>query len=221
MPIYIIEICSKTKKGGINMKININIFDKSLFGKSNLFEGNSKLNIRREVVRWQNDLLIRKTDQLARQNEKAQENNRRARNRRRRQNSSALVTGATSRNEIRRLIGVLAKRISEIISEKGTDLREKKTSVHRLQRKIESLERILSKIDRAEREQRETGRKRNRRATSETVYLSRDDLSPRKRVRPFWAPSNIPTKPAPPINLGAIYSGGASAAVDVSVDVQS
>ena len=206
------------------MKISFNIFNKPLFGQGNLIDKNSKLNIRKEVVRLQNNMLIRKTESLARQNETIQANNRRSRSRRRGQNSGVLVTGATNKNEIRRLIRILTERVSEIISDSEKDLREKKTAVHRLQRKINSLDRILGKIEQAEREQRESGRRRNRQATSETVYLSRDDLSPRKRGRPFWAPSNINAKPVspPPINLGAVYSGGVAAPVaDVSgVDVQ-
>jgi chromosome segregation ATPase len=89
-----------------------------------------------------------------------------------------LVTEATSKSDIRRLMRTLRQKIAEVISEDGTDQKTKTIRVNGLQNKLNALIRILNDIEEAEQEALEEKRKKK---GKESVRLSGDDLTVNKK----------------------------------------
>ena len=141
-----------------------------------------------------------------------------------RRRSGVLVNGATSKDDIRRLQRVLRQKISEVLTEDG-DHKLKQVQVNDLVRKLESLGRILSDIERIEREQIKEKRLKQKKGATEAVYLTSDNLTINKNgtvdvtVTGFGA---APQNTAGIDVLAGLQSAGAadvSAAADVPVTV--
>ncbi|MDR1690144.1 MAG: hypothetical protein LBS21_16300 [Clostridiales bacterium] len=89
-----------------------------------------------------------------------------------------LVTEATSKSDIRRLMRTLRQKIAEVISEEGSDQKTKTLRVNGLQNKLNALIRILNDIEEAEQEALEEKRKKK---GKESVRLSGEDLTVNKK----------------------------------------
>ena len=96
-----------------------------------------------------------------------------------RRRNGVIVSGATSKDDIRKLKRILQQKAAEILTEEG-DYKLKNLQVGDLYRKIASLDRILADIERIEREQLQNKQKRNKKGSTESVYLSGDNLSVNK-----------------------------------------
>lgn len=93
--------------------------------------------------------------------------------------SDVVVTGATSKQEISRLQRILTQKIAEVLSE-DDDQKVKTLKVNALQRKIEALGRILSQIEQIEREQMREKQHKKKKGSTESLYLTSDDLTVNK-----------------------------------------
>ena len=94
--------------------------------------------------------------------------------------SGVMVTGATSKEDIRRLQRILRQKVAEVLAEDG-DMKLKQLQVNDLMRKLDSLGRILSDIERLEREQLSgRNRQKTKKGATDAVYLTSENLTVNK-----------------------------------------
>ena len=132
---------------------------------------------RLEELNAQKNMFV---DFTKRMKEISEKNNKTEGKKRRR--AGVLVNGATSKESIRRLKGVLRQRMAEVLAEDG-DMKLKQLQVNELSNKIAALDRVLSQIERIEREKLADGQNKQnkqKKGRTEAVYLSSDDLTVNK-----------------------------------------